>query len=130
MAHRLPNLPYGYRDLEPHIDKRTMMVHHDKHHQAYVDNLNKALDGYPDLQSKSTMELLSNLDSVPEEIRVPVRNNGGGHANHSMFWPSMSFRGGGQPDGKLAFLHERRQTGGGKVEHRLAHPRGVRRDIQ
>jgi Fe-Mn family superoxide dismutase len=101
MAHRLPNLPYGYRDLEPHIDKRTMVVHHDMHHQAYVDNLNKALEGYPDLQSKTTVELLRDLDSVPEEIRTAVRNNGGGHANHSMFWPSMGFRGGGGPDGKL-----------------------------
>ena len=78
-----------------------MKVHHDKHHQAYVDNLNKALEGYPDLQSKTTVELLRDLDSVPEEIRTAVRNNGGGHANHSMFWASMIFRGGGQPDGKL-----------------------------
>ena len=101
MAHHLPSLPYDYRDLEPFIDKRTMVVHHDKHHQAYVDNLNKTLESYPDLQSKTTMELLSNLDSVPEEIRTAVRNNGGGHANHSMFWPSMSFRSGGGPDGKL-----------------------------
>ena len=92
MAHRLPSLPYDYRDLEPFIDKRTMVVHHDKHHQAYVDNLNKTLEGYPDLQSKTTMELLSSLDSVPEEIRTAVRNNAGGHTNHSMFWPSMGFR--------------------------------------
>ncbi len=101
MTHRLPKLPYGYRDLEPHIDKRTMKVHHGKHHQAYVDNLNKTLEGYPELQSKTTMQLLRDLDSIPEEIRTSVRNNGGGHANHSMFWPSMTFLGGGGPDGNL-----------------------------
>jgi Fe-Mn family superoxide dismutase len=101
MAHHLPNLPYDYRDLKPFIDKRTMVVHHDKHHQTYVDNLNKTLEGYPDLQSKTTLKLLSSLDSVPEEIRTAVRNNGGGHANHSMFWPCMRGRGGSGPDGKL-----------------------------
>jgi Fe-Mn family superoxide dismutase len=79
-----------------------MAVHHDKHHQAYVDNLNKALEGYPDLQDKLTLELLSGLDSIPEDIRTAVRNNGGGHANHSMFWNSLSPNGGGEPDGSLA----------------------------
>lgn len=102
MTYQLPNLPYAYNALEPHIDTRTMAIHHGKHHQAYVDNLNAALADYPDLQKKNVVELLSNLDTVPQEIRTAVRNNGGGHANHSLFWPSMSPRGGGQPSGQLA----------------------------
>ena len=102
MTHKLPALPYPNSALEPHIDTRTMAVHHDKHHQAYVNNLNSALESYPDLQDKLTLELLSDLDSVPEEIRTAVRNNGGGHANHSMFWNSLSPNGGGVPDGSLA----------------------------
>ncbi len=102
MAHNLPPLPYDYSALEPHIDTRTMAVHHDKHHQAYVNNLNKALENYPDLAKKMTLELLSDLNSVPKEIRVAVRNNGGGHANHSMFWTNMRAAGGAQPGGALA----------------------------
>ena len=102
MTHKLPPLPYDYSALEPHIDTRTMAVHHDKHHQAYVNNLNKALEGYPDLQDKLTLEMLSDLDSVPEDIRTVVRNNGGGHANHSMFWNSLRPTGSSEPDGSLA----------------------------
>lgn len=102
MTFALPDLPYDKSALEPHIDTKTMAIHHDKHHQGYVNNLNAALENYPDLQKKSVMELLADLNSVPEEIRTAVRNNGGGHANHSMFWPSMSAKGGGAPTGKLA----------------------------
>jgi Fe-Mn family superoxide dismutase len=102
MTHKLPPLPYDYSALEPHIDTRTMAVHHDKHHQAYVNNLNQALEGYPDLQDKLTLELLSDLDSVPEDIRTIVRNNGGGHANHSMFWNSLRPTGSSEPNGSLA----------------------------
>jgi len=102
MTFTLPDLPYDKSALEPHIDTKTMAIHHDKHHQGYVNNLNAALENYPDLQKKSVMELLADLNSVPEEIRTAVRNNGGGHANHSMFWPSMSPKGGGAPSGKLA----------------------------
>ena len=102
MTHKLPPLKYSNNALEPHIDTRTMAIHHDKHHQAYVDNLNKALESYPDLQEKLTLELLNDLDSLPEEIRPAVRNHGGGHANHSMFWKSLSPDGGGTPQGNLA----------------------------
>ena len=102
MTHKLPPLPYDYSALEPHIDTRTMAVHHDKHHQAYVNILNKALEGYPDLANKSTLQLLSDLGSVPEDIQVAVRNHGGGHVNHSMFWSNMHSAGGGQPGGQLA----------------------------
>ena len=102
MTHKLPPLKYPNNALEPHIDTRTMAIHHDKHHQAYVDNLNKALESYPDLQEKMTLELLNDLDSLPEEIRTAVRNHGGGHANHSMFWKSLSPDGGGTPQGNLA----------------------------
>ena len=102
MTHKLPPLKYSSNALEPHIDTRTMAIHHDKHHQAYVDNLNKALESYPDLQEKLTLELLNDLDSLPEEIRTAVRNHGGGHANHSMFWKSLSPDGGGTPQGNLA----------------------------
>jgi len=102
MAHKLPDLPYDYGVLEPHIDTRTMIVHHDKHHQAYVNNLNAALEGHEELQDKSTIELLLHLDEVPEGIRTAVRNNAGGHAAHTMFWQCMSPKGGGEPDGKLA----------------------------
>lgn len=101
MTHKLPLLPYDFSALEPHIDTRTMAVHHDKHHQAYVDNLNKALEGYEDLQKMTVVELLRNLDEIPEVIRTAVRNNGGGHANHSMFWPSLSPTG-GELKGSLA----------------------------
>jgi Fe-Mn family superoxide dismutase len=102
MAHQLPPLPYAYNALEPHIDELTMQIHHDRHHATYVNNLNAALEGHPELQEKSLEELLKNLDSVPESIRTAVRNNGGGHANHTLFWEIMSPNGGGQPTGALA----------------------------
>lgn len=102
MAHQLPALPYANNALEPHIDEMTMMIHHDRHHNAYVTNLNAALEGHPDLQSKSLEELIGDLNSVPEAIRTAVRNNGGGHANHSLFWETIGPNGGGAPSGKLA----------------------------
>jgi Fe-Mn family superoxide dismutase len=102
MAHELPPLPYAYNALEPHIDALTMEIHHDRHHAAYVNNLNKALEDRPDLQALPIRELLGSLDKVPETIRMTVRNNGGGHANHTMFWVTMSARGGGGPQGALA----------------------------
>jgi Fe-Mn family superoxide dismutase len=102
MAYKLPALPYDYSALEPYIDTKTMAIHHDKHHQAYVNNLNNAVEGYEDIANKPVLALLTDLDSVPEKIRTAVRNNGGGHANHSLFWPSMSANGGGEPKGKLA----------------------------
>ena len=86
MAFTLPPLPYDYKALEPHIDEQTMRIHHDKHHATYVNNLNAALEAHPDLQSKSIEELLASVDKLPEAIRTPVRNNGGGHANHTMFF--------------------------------------------
>ncbi len=106
MPYKLPKLPYEYNALEPYIDTRTMTVHYRMHHAAYVDKLNKALEGYDDLQGKSVYALLYDLDAVPKEIRTAVRNNGGGHANHSLFWPSLSPKGGGAPDGGLAELVE------------------------
>jgi superoxide dismutase, Fe-Mn family len=102
MAFELPPLPYPSNALEPHIDARTMEIHHDKHHAGYTNNLNKALDGHPDLQSKSIEALLASLDSVPEAIRTAVRNNGGGFANHSLFWQVMGPNKGGEPGGDLA----------------------------
>lgn len=102
MVHELPPLPYAYDALEPHIDEQTMRIHHGKHHQGYVNNLNIALEGHPALQARSVEDLLKDMNAVPENIRTAVRNNGGGHANHSLFWPSMSPEGGGKPDGALA----------------------------
>lgn len=102
MAHELPQLPYAYDALEPHIDARTMEIHHTKHHQGYVNNLNSALSSHPELESKSVEELVKDLGSIPEDIRTAVRNNGGGHANHSLFWLCMSPNGGGEPTGELA----------------------------
>jgi Fe-Mn family superoxide dismutase len=102
MAHTLPPLPYAFNALEPHIDARTMEIHHGKHHQAYVTNLNAALDKHPELHSKTVEELLAGINSVPEDIRTAVRNNGGGHANHTMFWEIMGPSGGGAPSGKIA----------------------------
>ena len=102
MAHTLPPLPYATDALEPHIDKMTMEIHHGKHHQAYVTNLNAALDKHPELQSKSIEDLLKSINTVPEVIRTAVRNNGGGHANHSMFWQVMGPNAGGAPTGKIA----------------------------
>lgn len=101
MAHSLPDLPYGYDALEPHIDARTMEIHHGRHHNTYVTNLNNALEGHDDLADRSVEDLISNLDGVPEAIRTAVRNNGGGHANHSLFWTIMSPGGGGEPSGDL-----------------------------
>jgi len=98
----LPELPYAYDALEPHIDNETMSIHHTKHHNTYVSNLNGALEGYIDLQNKSLDELLKDLDNLPKEIQTAVRNNGGGHANHSLFWELMSPNGGGSPKGSLA----------------------------
>src|SRR6266480_289548 len=99
----LPPLPYPTDALEPHIDAKTMEIHHDKHHAAYVTNLNKALESAPGLASKSAEEVISNLSSVPEAVRTAVRNNGGGHVNHSMFWKLLKKAGGGgQPSGPLA----------------------------
>lgn len=102
MAHTLPQLPYALNALEPHIDARTMEIHHGKHHAAYVENLNKALADHPQLQAWSIEDLVSRLSEVPEGIRAVVRNNGGGHLNHSWFWGWMSPAGGGDPTGKLA----------------------------
>jgi superoxide dismutase, Fe-Mn family len=101
MPFEVPPLPYDYGALEPHIDEQTMRVHHDKHHQAYVDNANKALEG-TDWADRPVEEVLRSLDSLPDDIRGAVRNNAGGHANHSFFWEIMSPAGGGEPDGELA----------------------------
>jgi Fe-Mn family superoxide dismutase len=102
MAYTLPPLPYASDALEPHIDKQTMEIHHGKHHQAYINNLNAALEKHPDLQSKSVEELIGGISTVPEDIRTAVRNNGGGHANHSMFWQIMAPNAGGSPTGAIA----------------------------
>lgn len=102
MAYSVPDLPYAFDALEPHIDARTMEIHHDKHHAAYVSKVNAALEGHDALASKSIEDLVSDLASVPEGIRGAVRNNGGGHANHSLFWTVMSPSGGGAPTGDLA----------------------------
>ena len=101
MPHELPKLPYSYDALDPHIDARTMEIHYTKHHQAYVTNLNAALDKHSDLHSKSLEDLLRGINSVPEDIRGAVRNNGGGHHNHSLFWTIMKKGGGGEPKGAL-----------------------------
>jgi superoxide dismutase, Fe-Mn family len=102
MAHTLPPLPYAFDALEPHVDKQTMEIHHGKHHNAYVTNLNAALEKHPALQSKSVEDLLRDINAVPEDIRTAVRNNGGGHANHSMFWQIMGPGAGGAPTGAIA----------------------------
>ena len=102
MAHSLPPLPYAFNALEPHIDARTMEIHHGKHHQAYVTNLNAALDKHPELHAKTAEELLAGIATVPEDIRTAVRNNGGGHVNHAMFWEIMGPSGGGAPTGRIA----------------------------
>jgi superoxide dismutase, Fe-Mn family len=101
MAHQLPPLPYGFDALEPHIDAQTMQIHHDKHHAAYVNNLNAALEKHPDLQSRSVEDLVRDLTKVPDDIRTAVRNNGGGHINHTMFWQIMGAKAGGSPSGAL-----------------------------
>ena len=102
MAFELPQLPYAPDALEPHIDAQTMQIHHGKHHAAYVNNLNAALEKAPELQSRSLDELMRNIDQVPESVRTAVRNNGGGHWNHSLFWRIMGPKGGGEPQGGLA----------------------------
>ncbi|WP_419956123.1 superoxide dismutase [Neobacillus niacini] len=102
MAFELPQLPYAYDALEPHIDKETMNIHHTKHHNTYVTNLNNALQGNEELLAKSVEEVIANLDAVPEAARTAVRNNGGGHANHSLFWQILAPNGGGAPAGELA----------------------------
>jgi Fe-Mn family superoxide dismutase len=102
MAHELPSLPYDYNALEPHIDEQTMRIHHGKHHATYVNNLNAALEKHPNLQNKSVEDLLRDINSIPEAIRTAVRNNGGGHANHTLFWQLMKANGGGQPSGTIA----------------------------
>lgn len=102
MAHQLPPLPYPNNALEPHIDETTMMIHHDRHHNAYVTNLNAALDKHPELHDKSLNDLIADLNAVPEAIRTAVRNNGGGHANHSLFWEVIGPNAGGAPTGALA----------------------------
>src|SRR3989338_1611988 len=102
MAHELEKLPYAYDALEPFIDKQTMEIHHTKHHKTYVDKLNAALEGHEELKKKSVEELLKNLQSVPEAIRTAVRNHGGGHYNHSLFWNMMAPQSGGNPTGALA----------------------------
>jgi superoxide dismutase, Fe-Mn family len=101
MAFTLPPLPYDFAALEPHIDAKTMEIHHGKHHQAYVNNLNAAIEKAPDLASKSLDDLMRNVSTVPESVRTAVRNNGGGHWNHSMFWQIMAPKAGGEPSGNL-----------------------------
>ncbi len=101
MTHELPPLPYEYDALEPHLDAKTVEIHHDKHHQTYTDKFNAALKGHPELQEKSPEELLKNLDQVPENIRGAVQNHGGGYLNHKLFWETMGSDGGGEPEGEL-----------------------------
>ena len=102
MAYEVPPLPYDYAALEPHIDEATMKLHHDKHHAAYVQKLNGAVEKHPELGKQSPEELIKNLSKVPEDVRTVVRNNGGGHLNHSMFWEIMKPKGGGDPTGPIA----------------------------
>lgn len=120
MAHELPALPYPANALEPYIDEQTMNIHHDRHHNTYVTNLNTALEQSPELQNKSVEELISNLDSVPESIRTAVRNNGGGHANHSLFWQILSPNGGDAPNGALAEAIDRELGGFQKFKEDFA----------
>jgi superoxide dismutase, Fe-Mn family len=102
MTYQLPDLPYDYSALEPHIDARTMEIHHTKHHKTYVDKLNAAIEGHSDLEYDNVDDLLKNFDKVPEDIKGPVRNHGGGHSNHSLFWTVMGPDGGGEPSGNVA----------------------------
>ena len=101
MTYQLPKLPYGYDALEPYIDVETMHIHHEKHHNTYVTNLNAAIEKHPELGSKSIEELIADIDALPEDIRTAVRNNGGGHANHTFFWEIMAPKAGGEPVGEL-----------------------------
>ena len=123
MPHTLPALPYDFGALEPHIDAQTMQIHHGKHHQAYVNNLNAALDKHPDLHKKSLEELLRGINTIPEDIRGAVRNNGGGHHNHSLFWTIMAPAGkggGGEPTGKLADAVTKTLGGFAKLKEQMA----------
>lgn len=120
MAYEVPPLPYGYNALEPHIDEATMRVHHDKHHAAYVANVNAALANHPELASLSVEALISDLGRVPEDIRTAVRNNGGGHANHTLFWQIMSPNGGGTPSGALASAIDKTFGGFDSFKEQLA----------
>ena len=120
MAHALPPLPYDYTALEPHIDEQTMRIHHDKHHAAYVNNLNAALEGHADLQGKSLDALISSLDAVPEAIRGAVRNNGGGHHNHTLFWELMAPGGAKAPTGALAAAIDKELGGFDKFKEAFA----------
>ena len=120
MAFSLPPLPYEYNALEPHIDEQTMRIHHDKHHDAYVKNLNTALEGEPELQKKSIEELLAGIDAVPEKIRTAVRNNGGGHANHTMFWELMAPGGAREPAEPLAAAIDKAFGGFGPFKEQFA----------
>ena len=119
MAHSLPQLPYGFDALEPSIDAQTMQIHHGKHHQAYVNNLNAALEKAPDVQDKPLEELLSNLNAVPEAVRGAVRNNGVGHWNHSFFWQIMAPNAGGEPSGALAAAIDRVFGGFAKLKEQF-----------
>lgn len=110
MAYQLPDLPYAYDALEPYIDEQTMMIHHDKHHAGYVNKLNAALEGHDDLVKLTIEELLGNIDQVPTDVRTAVRQNGGGHANHSLFWTVMSPKNSTQPTGQLASAIEQKFT--------------------
>ena len=118
MAFDLPDLPYDYAALEPHIDEQTMRIHHDKHHQAYVDNANKALAG-TEWENNSVESVLADLDAMPEAIRTAVRNNAGGHANHSFFWEIMSPDGGGEPEGALAAAIDETFGGAGELKQQV-----------
>jgi Fe-Mn family superoxide dismutase len=119
MAHELPPLPYPSNALEPHIDAQTMEIHHDKHHQTYVTNLNNAIQGNAELEGMSATDLIKNLSKVPEDKRTAVRNNGGGHVNHTMFWEIMGPNGGGQPSGALAAAIDRDLGGFEKMKEEV-----------
>jgi Fe-Mn family superoxide dismutase len=119
MAHSLPPLPYGFDALEPSIDAQTMQIHHGKHHQAYVNNLNAALEKAPELADKSVEDLVSNLNAVPESVRTAVRNNGGGHWNHSFFWTIMGPNAGGEPSGALSAAIDRAFGGFAKLKEQF-----------
>ena len=126
MVHILSELPYDFNALEPHIDARTMEIHHDKHHQAYVTNLNKALEGHPDLHDMKVEELIVDLGRIPEEIRTVVRNNGGGHANHTLFWSIMKKGGGGEPQGDIADAIDSHSGGFGSFKDKFSQAAATR----
>lgn len=126
MSHVLPDLKYDYSALEPYIDAKTMEIHHQKHHGAYVSKLNAALEGHSDLSGKSIEEILKDLNSVPESIRTAVRNNGGGHFNHTMFWEIMAGNGGGEPSGDLGSAIENTFDGFDKFKSEFANAAATR----